>query len=224
MDTISAYFQLIAERPELFLQSERIPLILDEREMRTYSELTGKTMGVVYNNEPFYLVLADLCRGRAGLYSYARVVSMNPKSNGCVAVPRCQNQFGLLHIFRHAARQWSVEFPRGFAENPALTPEENVRKELSEELGIAESDCRITPLGEVRADSGLSSGSAQIFLADLSPAARIVPSGEEGIGGFRWVGEEDLKEMICNGEITDGFTLAAYARLLCEKTASEESF
>lgn len=79
-------------------------------------------------------------------------------------------RFGVLCIFRHAPRQWSIEFPRGFAEDRSLTAVENVRKELSE---------------------------------------------EEGIGGFQWVCEERFREMIRNGDITDGFTLSAYAQLLC---------
>ena len=40
-------------------------------------------------------------------------------------------------------------------------------------------------------------------------------SEEEGIGGFQWVCEERFREMIRNGDITDGFTLSAYAQLLC---------
>lgn len=219
MDTISAYFQLMKERPELFKESGRIPLILDENEMRAFSARTGKPMGVVYDNTPFYLVLADLCGDSRGLYSYARVIYSNPKSSGCIAVPRRGKQFGLLRIFRHAPRQWSMEFPRGFAENLSLTAEENVRKELSEELGISKEACTITFLGDVRADSGMSNGTAQIFLADLPSSVQIIPAEEEGIGGFIWVSEDELKKMICNGEITDGFTLSAYARLVCANGA-----
>ena len=96
MDTISTYFQLVQERPELFEQSALIPLILDENEMRAFSDTSGKTMGLVYDNSPFYLVLADLCSGKNGLYSYGRVVYCNSKSSGCVAVPRCGGKFGLL--------------------------------------------------------------------------------------------------------------------------------
>ena len=214
MDTISTYFQLVQERPELFEQSALIPLILDENEMRAFSDTSGKTMGLVYDNSPFYLVLADLCSGKNGLYSYGRVVYCNPKSSGCVAVPRCGGKFGLLRIFRHAARQWSLEFPRGFAEDRFLTAEENVRKELAEEIGLSEGDCEVTYLGDVMADSGLSNGNAQIFLAEILPTADISLSEEEGIAGFQWIGEEQFRQMIREGEITDGFTLSAYARLL----------
>ena len=64
------------------------------------------------------------------------------------------------------------------------------------------------------ADSGLSNGNAQIFLAEILPTADISLSEEEGIVGFQWIGEEQFRQMIREGEITDGFTLSAYARLL----------
>lgn len=215
MDTISAYFQLVKERPGLFKQSEKIPLVLDEDEMRTFSEKTGKPMGVVYENLPYYFVLADLCRGKNGLYSYARVIYANPKSGGGVAIPRLGYRLGLLRIFRHTAREWSLEFPRGFAEDQSLTAEENIAKELSEELNISRESCQVAYLGDVRADSGLSDGKAQVFLAELAPGTDVLPAQEEGIGGFIWVEEEQLRKMIREGEITDGFTISAYARLLC---------
>lgn len=68
---------------------------------------------------------------------------------------------------------------------------------------------------DVRADSGFSDGNAQIFLAEILPTADISLSEEEGIGGFQWGCEERFREMIRNGDITDGFTLSAYAQLLC---------
>lgn len=216
MDTVSAYFQLVQERPELFIHCENVPLILDENQMRTFSEKTGKAMGLVYDNTPFYIVLADLCRGSKGLYSYARVIYSNPESSGCIAVVRRAGQFGLLRIFRHAPRRWSLEFPRGYAEDCTLTPEENVRKELSEELGVAAEECSVTFLGNVRTDTGLSNGCAQIFLAEFKDTVCVHPADDEGIGGFVWAGEEELRQMICDGEITDGLTLAAFAQMMCQ--------
>ena len=119
-----------------------------------------KATRLVYDKRPFYVVLADLCSGKNGPYSYGRVIYCNPKSSGCIAIPRCDGCFGLLRIFRHAPRQWSIESPRGFVEDRSLTAEENVRKELSEELGVAEGECEVTFLGDARADSGLSNGNA----------------------------------------------------------------
>lgn len=223
MDTISAYFQLIEERPDLFEQSDMLPLILDESKIRTFSSKTGKPMGIVYDNSPFYLVLADLCQNATGLYRYARVISCNPNSGGCVAIPRWRELYGLLRIFRHAPRRWSIEFPRGFAENSNLTAAENVKKEISEELQISEEACQIRFLGEIRPDTGLSNGKVQLFLADLISETPIIPVKDEGIAGISWISEKTLRKMIYTGEITDGFTLSAYAHLICSEYATNFS-
>lgn len=213
LDGISKYLQLTEERPELFTQSEKIPLILNEEEIRAFAAEHNRPMGIVYDNSPFFLVLADLCRGKKGPFSYARVVSCNPKSNGTVAIPYSGGKLGLLTIFRHASRKAGLEFPRGFAEKAGLTVEQNIRKELSEELNVAPDACTVRYLGEVQADSGLSAGTASVFLAAFPPSLKIQPSDEEGIQGFQWVSIEKFRTMIAENKITDGFTLSAYAML-----------
>lgn len=101
MDSITQYFQLAARRPELFAPSDQIPLCMDEETLRNYSASTGKPVGVVYDNSPYYFVLADLCiRENGELYTYARVVYPH-KSNGVVVIPCRNGRFGLLSIFRH---------------------------------------------------------------------------------------------------------------------------
>ena len=135
MDPITQYFHLAARRPELFAPSDQIPLCMDEETLRHYSASTGRPVGVVYDNLPYYLVLADLCVRESGeFYTYARVVYPH-KSNGVVVIPCRNGRFGLLSIFRHPPRVESGgEFPRGFGED--LTPAENGAKELWEELGV----------------------------------------------------------------------------------------
>ncbi len=220
MDTIKAYFQLVSQRPDLFTNSPEMELILDETQMRNFAQETGKSMGIVYDNSPYYLVLADLCRDQNGLFSYARVAYCNPQSNGAVAIPYCNGNLGLLTIFRHGPRTQMFEFPRGFSERPKLTPQENILRELSEELGLAKEECTVTFLGDIRADSGLCSGKVQIFLARITPLANILPGKEEGILGFSWVSEKQFREMIEEGLIEDAYTIAAYAKWICAQKES----
>ena len=210
-DPIEAYFELAERQPRLFAQSERVPLIMDKKEMRAFSEEKALPMGVVFNNEPYYYVVADLCSGKRGLYRYSRVIYCNPDSNGVIAVPVCGGKFGLITHYRHAPRLESIEFPRGFSEKEGLTPAETVCKELSEELGVGQAQCYVRPLGSVRADGGLSAGLAQVFFAEISADASIRICEEEGISRFLWVDEPQLQSMIRGGLITDGFTLSAYA-------------
>ena len=214
MDPITAYFQLVEARPELFAPSEQIPLCLEEERLRAFASETGRPVGLVYDNRPYYMVLADLCRRADGrLYTYARVVYPRSGSNGVVVVPCRMGRFGLLSIFRHPPRAESGgEFPRGFAED--LSPPENAAKELWEEIGARVDPGALVFLCEIQTDTGLSAGRVQVFCAQVEEAA--VPAGNgEGIHGLRWVSEEDLREEIARGVITDGLTLAAYAQYRC---------
>lgn len=148
-DGIRRYFQLVEERPELFAPSELIPLCLEEEAMRTFARQSGRAMGVVYDNSPHWWVLADLCLGKGGPYSYGRVVYCDPRSNGCAALIRRSGtgEFGLLTVFRHGCRALSLEIPRGFRDKADRTAQENVRREVAEELGVAPEDCLISPWG-----------------------------------------------------------------------------
>ncbi len=210
-DPIEAYFELAERRPHLFAQSERVPLIMDKEKMRAFSEEKALPMGVVFSNEPYYYVVADLCGKNDRPFRYSRVIYCNPDSNGVVAIPVCGGKFGLITHYRHAPRLESIEFPRGFSDKKGLGPAETVREELSEELGVGADQCSVRPLGAVRADGGLSAGLAQVFCAEISEDASIRIGEEEGISRFCWVDEKQLQSMIREGQITDGFTLSAYA-------------
>lgn len=211
-DSITRYLRLTQERPELFAPSDLLPLCLDEGEIRAFAVRTGRPMGIVYDNSPYWMVLADLCIGAAGFYAYGRVVYCGP-TNGSVALVRRRDReaFGLLHIFRHGSRAMSLETPRGFHERPGLTAEENMRWELAEELGLAPEACRVTRLGQVRADAGLCGGAAEVFLVEIEENAEIVCGTGEGIRAFAWYPEAALRQAIRDGTVTDGFTLSAYA-------------
>ena len=216
MDAVTQYFQLAAQRPELFAPSPLIPICMDEQAMRDYTARTGRAVGVVYDNTPYYYVVADLCiRDDGTLYPYCRIIYPHKQSNGVVVIPRREGRFGLLSIFRHPPRMESGgEFPRGFGE--ALTPAENGVKELWEELGVRLSPDELEFLGEVQVDTGLSAGKMHVFLAQVDEVD-IPPDNGEGIHGLRWVTPEELAQQVADGTITDGVTLATYLQYLCRK-------
>lgn len=109
------------------------------------------------------------------------------KGNGTVIIPRLPRPgeellFGILHIFRYTIRRMSGgEFPRGFLA-PGLTPRANACKKLKEELGVPAGQLtELALLGQTRADTGLKSGQAQGYLADLTGPTPQPSVGEEGI-------------------------------------------
>lgn len=218
MDPITRYLQLVRQRPELFAPSQHIPLCLDEDTLRTFSASTGKPVGVVYDNSPYYLVLADVCIKPDGqLYTYARVIYPHSDSNGVVVIPRRGDRFGLLSIFRHPPRTESGgEFPRGYAED--LPPAENAAKELWEEIGARVDPRELVYLGEIQTDTGLSAGRVQVYLAPVDQAAVPQDNGE-GIHGLHWLTREELMARVADGTITDGLTLSAFLQYLCHGEA-----
>lgn len=213
MDQITHYFQLVKERPELFAPSQHIPLCLDEATLRAFSASTGKPVGVVYDNSPYYRVLADVCIKPDGqLYTYARVIYPHSDSNGVVVIPRRGERFGLLSIFRHPPRcESGGEFPRGYAED--LSPAENAAKELWEEIGARVNPKELIYLGEIQTDTGLSAGRVQVYLAQVQEAAVPEDNGE-GIHGLHWLTQEELMAQVADGTITDGLTLSAFLQYL----------
>lgn len=213
MDSITRYFHLVEEKPQLFAPSEHVPLCLDEGTLRAFSASTGKPVGVVYDNSPYYLVVADLCIKPDGqLYTYARVIYPHTESNGVVVIPRMGDRFGLLSIFRHPPRcESGGEFPRGYAED--LTPAENAAKELREEIGAQVDPSQLVYLGDLQTDTGLSAGRVQVYLAPITQAAVPEDNGE-GIHGLQWVTQDELMERVANGTITDGLTLSAFLQYL----------
>ena len=203
-DSITAYFEFVKERPDLFTQSDRIPLVLDEERMRDFSRLSGRPRGIGYQYRGFYRGVAELCKKKNGTdFSYARVIYEQP-TNGAVALPYRGGCFGLLRNFRHSCREELLELPRGFAKK-GLTPEENIREELYEEMNAEVTG--LVKLGTVRADTGLAAGYADVFLAEVASARAQV--GHEGIRELVWLEEKELYRLIASGEITDGFTLSA---------------
>ncbi len=223
-DPIEAYFELLEKRPDLFVEAPLLPVICTDRiKMSEFMKNTGKKLGIVYDNYPFFYVVADLCvKGTPDqpfYYSYARIVYPDVQSNGTVTIPYCNGKFGLISSYRHAPRQntgW--EFPRGFFDERAMTPLLNAHKELWEEMGIQPNEIlKTTYLGDVRADAGLSSGKVQIYLTEIILPKQIVLETEEGIGTYRWVSYEEVAEMIQKEEIMDGFTLSALVKFMVSR-------
>lgn len=220
MDPITAYLNIAAQRQEegLFAPSEACPLVLEEEDLRRFAAETGLEVGEVFRNSDgknhYFSVLADVCRGKNGrFFRYARVVSPHP-SDGVVVIPTRRGKLGLIELFRHAPRQMSVEFVRGFAEH--MTPQENAAKELREEISALLPPEAFTFLGTVRSNTGLSAGAIAVFTAEVEDA--FIPAGnEECIENLLWLTEEEFLAAAAEDRITCGITLAAYLKYRARK-------
>lgn len=215
------YFALAHERPELFTNpdGEIITILLDEEEIKQAEEVVAAKLsqrnlpadwaqvGIAYQDQ-YLLMLRDAVRFPGGaLGTYIRAVAPSGGAPGVIAIPVYQGQVVLLRHFRHGTRSWNWEIPRGFGE-PGSTPEQNARRELEEEIGATVT--RVVSLGTVTLDTDSSGPPDGYFLAEIS--AYTQAELEEGISALRLVSFADFERMIREGEISEGYTLAAYAR------------
>ncbi len=167
-------------------------------------ELFNYKYGVVYNSNYNTLIVDPIENGEEDFYPYERVLPTNGR--GVVVVAMFGEEFILLNQTRHAIRGNQLCFPRGFGE-PGLSPAENAKKELKEEIN-AEIDDEPILLGKLTPDSGLVSSEVEVYLVCVNNYS--YKEVHEGIQSLRTYTEEELSRMIQNGSIDDGFTLSAY--------------
>ncbi len=203
-DAINEYFELMRLRPDAFAPSSQIEIVTDREEIEKYIRDTGEAVGVVYRS-PYNTLVVDLIRAGSGYYRYERILPTSSGA-GAVCVPVYQGKLVLIRQYRHAIRDYQLSFPRGFGED-GLTGVENAKKELSEEIGAATERAEL--LGRVAADSGLSGGIADVVLCEISSYKAKVDY--EGICGACELTPDELEAKIAAREITDGFTLSAFA-------------
>lgn len=92
---------------------------------------------------------------------------------------------------------------------PGVSALENVKKEISEELGTQREDVHnIIHLGQVVADSGVCGGCVDVFVCDVEEWD--VPVNYEGILSALLLSEKEFTEYIEAGKINDGYTLSAF--------------
>ena len=159
----------------------------------------------------YLVVLEDPVRFPDGQTStYLRLFSRPELTgeHGTVMLARWEGKYVLLRLFRHPTRSWELECPRGFGE-PGCSPEDNARREVREELGVAA--VRLERLGETCPNTGLLATRAHVFLAELSaaPGAGGTDRLAEAIGEYILVERDELLRLIAEGKIRDAFTLSA---------------
>lgn len=204
---LERYKKLMCERPEEFRQSKKglIRIVTDMSVLEKWaSEHPERQIGVVYESR-FHLMVVDLVDGGGGnYYTYERVLEQN--SGAAVVLPITPDgRIVLLKQFRHALREEQLQLPRGFG-TQKMSASENARKEAGEEIGV--DDEAPIELGTVVANSGLSGVRVKVFLFRIHDDYRVV-YGKEGIVDARAYTNDEIDELIKNGEITDGFTLSA---------------
>jgi len=219
----TSYEEIRKSSPSLFNNSDGlIKIIADEKEISDWQEqkrndlktkeknLEWADTGVVFD-DPFVVILRDLVEFPGGFRNgYIRLYNrayLEGGAAGVVMLPEMDGKLLLMHQFRHATRSWHWEIPRGFGE-PGVEAEDQARAEIEEEISgeIAE----LTNLGLFFNNTGLEGNPIYLFLAKMSSIGE--PKLKFGVDKFIWVSVSELEKMIADGDITDGFTIAAYTK------------
>lgn len=209
---LKKYISLFQKKKELFKESDTISIVDPTEQLeviRDFEIRNNVHIGVAYES-PYNSMVVDLVKdGNETYYPYERVIPT--VSNGAVvAITKYKDKFVLLKQFRHALREEQIAFPRGYGQYDSkgniLADNENVVKEIEEEL-----NGKIIKLpkylGTVVADSGLSGNKVSVFSVELEEFSERIDY--EGITGIVLMTESEIKEAIKNGNINDGFTIAA---------------
>ena len=105
-------------------------------------------------------------------------------------------------------QQRCLELPQGGWETPGVEPEELARGELREEPGLIAAN--MTRLGSIWIAYGFVIQKQHVYLATELTRASTDPDPEEHDLVLRAVSIAKFEEMILNGTIRDGCTLAAW--------------
>lgn len=210
------------ERPEMFgntgeageikIITDQKRILAEQKRIRAKLKKEGKPacwidIGVLAEDQWFY-VLRDMVEFPDGsVGGYIRWINRKSQEGGGFnSVLMCIQDDRVLMVrkFRHEERGWSWEFPRGFGE-PGLSAEKNARTELQEEIGV--SNAKLTCLTKVKEGKG---GTA-VFLVEIPADQKIILESHEGISKYRWVRMSKLEQIAKRGQLSDWFSLWAYA-------------
>lgn len=208
---IDEYLDFIKETGFCYKDNNMIEMITDFDKIMDYCKKTGNNIGIINRNE-YNVHVIDLVRNKNNqIYEYERIVKA-VQGNSVVVIPFKENKIILLKQFRHALGDYQYAFPRGFGEI-SLSPKENARKEIIEELNCDSKDYIF--LGNIVADSGLCGEKVYVFKCSVEPPC--IQEYYENIASYIEVDETELSDMIRNRLINDGFTLSALTLYNCTK-------
>jgi hypothetical protein len=91
---------------------------------------------------------------------------------------------------------------------------------LREEVGV--EPVNVSSLGTLCADTSVISGFVEVFQCDIPCGAKIA-KGYEQIDSLSFFTEQELKEFIAGGNITDGYTLSAMCLFWSRKEESKNN-
>jgi ADP-ribose pyrophosphatase len=158
----------------------------------------------VYRN-PWLRVREDQIErsnGARGLYGVVE------KDDCAIILPLQGDTIYLIEQFRYTIQQRSLELPQGGWETSDVNPEDLARGELREETGLTAAT--MTFLGTLWIAYGFARQKLHVFLATGLTPAGVNPDPEEHDLVLRTASIPVFEQMLLDGTIQDGCTVAAW--------------
>lgn len=165
----------------------------------------------IYRNPWMRLREDDILRsnGKRGIYGVVE------KDEAAIILPIDQDHIWLVEQYRYTIEEQVIELPQGGWEMAVEDPEELARGELREETGLhAES---MTYLGQLWIAYGFTRQKQHVFLATGLTQKEKDPDEEEHDIVVRRAPLAEFEEMMLDGRVRDGCTLAAWGLYLLWK-------
>lgn len=168
----------------------------------------------VYRNNWMRVREDDILRsnGQKGIYG---VVDKDPAA---IILPIQDGKVWLVEQYRYTIQERALELPQGGWEMEIEHPEELARGELREETGLDAS--AMTLLGTLWVAYGFTRQKQHVFLATGLTQAEKDPDPEEHDLVVHAVAIEEFEQMMLDGRIADGCTVAAWGLYLMWKAKS----
>lgn len=150
--------------------------------------------------------------GKEGIYGVVE------KDDAAIILPIDGDRIWVVEQFRYTIQEQAVELPQGGWEMAIENPEELARGELKEETGLhAES---MVYLGQLWIAYGFTRQKQHVFLATGLSHVEKEPDEEEHDIVVRSVTIAEFEQMILDGVVRDGCTVAAWGLYLMWKARS----
>lgn len=147
--------------------------------------------------------------GNPGSYVRLAAASGHP---GVVLLTVSDDRVALVYSYRYPVNAWQWGLPRGFGHS--ADPLESAAAELTEETGIRRAR-HMEILGHVTPDSGVQDSRVAVVLTHVDRNVALTDGIDPEISAIQWAPVVQVKQMVADGEIEDGFTLSAIAMAVC---------
>jgi len=165
----------------------------------------------IYRNQWMRLREDEILRsnGQRGIYGVVE------KDDAAIILPVDGDRIWLVEQFRYSIQERALELPQGSWEMEVASPEELARGELKEETGLEAE--KMIYLGAHWIAYGFMRQKQHVFVATGLRQTEKEPDDEEHDIVVRNLPVSEFEQMMLEGKVCDGCTLAAWALYLLWK-------